>query len=142
MTTFINIVTFKSACPPLFANVICVHHEVAARSAAYAGKAFSVKAMVVCHYLNFYYIVSHDINIKRSPMSLYKLCRLILIRDVGAGSVAGVHAAANIFSLIQTCKAYDVDPYSWLRHVLTELPQCTSVDEIEKLLLFYFSKKN
>jgi hypothetical protein len=38
-----------------------------------------------------------------------------------------------------TCRACGVDPLSWLRHVLTELPQREETD-IGDLLPFRFSK--
>ena len=47
-------------------------------------------------------------------------------------TVAG--ANANPYSLIETAKAYGIEPYGYLRLVFTDLPQATSVDEIETLL--------
>jgi len=43
-------------------------------------------------------------------------------------------ASANLYSLIETAKANGIEPYAYLRTVLTELPQAISVDEIEALL--------
>jgi transposase len=39
-----------------------------------------------------------------------------------AGSDAGGHRAAAIYTLIETCKLNDVDPQAWLADVLTRLP--------------------
>ncbi len=49
-------------------------------------------------------------------------------------TVAGANASANLYSLIETAKANGVEPYAYLRTVFAELPQATSVDEIEALL--------
>src|ERR1019366_8837614 len=39
-----------------------------------------------------------------------------------AGSDAGGHRAAAVYTLIETCKMNDVDPQAWLADVLTRLP--------------------
>jgi hypothetical protein len=49
-------------------------------------------------------------------------------------TVAGANASANLYSLIETAKANGIEPYAYLRTVFAELPQATSVDEIEALL--------
>ena len=49
-------------------------------------------------------------------------------------TVAGANASANLYSLIETAKANGIEPYGYLRSVFTELPQATSVDDIEALL--------
>lgn len=49
-------------------------------------------------------------------------------------TVAGANASANLYSLIETAKANGIEPYAYLRTVFTELPQATSVGEIEALL--------
>lgn len=41
-------------------------------------------------------------------------------------TATGAKASAVIYSLVPTCRACEVDPYAWLRHVLTELPQRTT----------------
>ena len=51
-----------------------------------------------------------------------------------SNSVAGVKASANLYSLIETAKANGVEPYQYLRHVFTELPKVTTVEDIEQLL--------
>ena len=50
------------------------------------------------------------------------------------GNERGAKAAANIYSLIMTAKANDVDPYRYFRYVLAQLPLCET-DEQRKLLL-------
>jgi transposase len=49
-------------------------------------------------------------------------------------TVAGAKCSANLYSLITTAKANGLEPYAYLRHVLTELPKATSVVDIEALL--------
>ena len=47
---------------------------------------------------------------------------------------AGAHASATIYSLVQTAKANRVEPYSWLRRVLRDLPAAQTPEQIEALL--------
>jgi hypothetical protein len=47
---------------------------------------------------------------------------------------AGAHASASLYSLIETCKACAVDPYTYLRHVYTHLPAASTVAQIQALL--------
>ena len=49
-------------------------------------------------------------------------------------TVAGANASANLYSLIETAKANGIEPYGYLRAVFAELPQATSVEEVEALL--------
>ena len=51
-----------------------------------------------------------------------------------ADTVAGAHASANLYSLIETAKANGIEPYAYLKTVFTELPKATTVDDIEALL--------
>jgi hypothetical protein len=39
-----------------------------------------------------------------------------------AGSDAGGHRAAAVYTLIETCKMNDVDPRAWLADILARLP--------------------
>jgi transposase len=57
-----------------------------------------------------------------------------------SNSVAGADASAVIYSLMLTCHACDVEPYTYLRHVLTELPRRKAGDDVMDLLPFNFSK--
>ncbi|TDR27721.1 IS66 family transposase [Aquamicrobium defluvii] len=53
---------------------------------------------------------------------------------------AGAKASAVIYSLVLTCRACGIDPYVWLRHALTELPQRPTEADITDLLPFNFAK--
>jgi len=57
-------------------------------------------------------------------------------------SVDAANAAANIFSLIETCKAHQVNPYDWLRETLTRILACETVEQFEALLSFHLKKEN
>lgn len=61
---------------------------------------------------------------------------------LSSDTVDGAKASAVIYSLMLTCRACGVDPLTWLRHVLTELPQRGQAAEIGDLLPFNFSKAN
>ena len=56
-------------------------------------------------------------------------------------TVQGAHASAVIYSLMLTCRACRVEPFAWLRNVLTELPQRPDDADIEDLLPFNFKKQ-
>jgi len=43
-------------------------------------------------------------------------------------------ASARLYSLIETAKANNLEPYAYLRHVFAELPKATTQAEIEALL--------
>jgi len=58
-----------------------------------------------------------------------------------AHSVEGAHAAATIFSLIETCKYHQVEPYDYFRYVLNKIPLCTTLDELEALLPYNINQK-
>lgn len=51
-------------------------------------------------------------------------------------SVKGAHAGAVIYSLIETCKDHSIEPYAYLKYVLTQIPYCQHPEEYEKLLPF------
>jgi transposase len=51
-----------------------------------------------------------------------------------SASVKGVKASANLYSLIETAKANNLEPYAYLRCVFTELPKAETVEAIEALL--------
>ena len=46
----------------------------------------------------------------------------------------GATASAQIYSLVETAKANGQEPYTWLRHVLEQLPHAKSVADYEALL--------
>ena len=47
---------------------------------------------------------------------------------------AGAHASAVIYSLVQTAKANGLEPYTWLRQVMRDLPAANTVEAVEALL--------
>ena len=49
-------------------------------------------------------------------------------------TVAGAHASARLYSLIECAKANGIEPYAYLRHVFTELPRAQSLADVEALL--------
>ena len=51
-----------------------------------------------------------------------------------ADTVAGANASANLYSLLQTCKANGIDGYAYLRKLLIELPKASTADDYEALL--------
>ena len=51
-----------------------------------------------------------------------------------SASVKGVKASANLYSLIETAKANELEPYAYLRHLFTELPKAETVEAVEALL--------
>jgi hypothetical protein len=51
-----------------------------------------------------------------------------------SATVEGAKASANLYSLVETAKANSLEPYAYLRHVLTELPKAQTVEAIEALL--------
>lgn len=48
----------------------------------------------------------------------------------------GARAGATLFSLIETCKAHNVDVFSWLKHALNHIHQADTVEKLEQLLPF------
>lgn len=48
----------------------------------------------------------------------------------------GAKAGAVIYSLIETCKAHKIEPYAYLKYVLTKIVDCESDEDYEKLLPF------
>lgn len=55
-------------------------------------------------------------------------------------TVAGAKASAMVYSLMLTCRACNVEPYAYLLHVLTELPQRSPDADVTDLLPFNFAK--
>ena len=56
-------------------------------------------------------------------------------------TVAGAKASATVYSLMLTCRACGVEPYAYLLHVLTELPQRALGADISDLLPFNYAKR-
>ncbi len=53
---------------------------------------------------------------------------------------AGAHASAVLYSMIETTKANNLEPQTYLKHVLLKLPNMTLFEEIEKLLPWRLSE--
>jgi hypothetical protein len=53
-------------------------------------------------------------------------------------TVAGANASAIVYSIMLTCRACNIEPYSYLRHVLTEMPQRPVDADITDLLPFNY----
>lgn len=53
-----------------------------------------------------------------------------------AGNHRGAIASANLYSLIETAKAHGLNPYDYLRHVFTHLPNAKTLEQLETLLPF------
>jgi transposase len=53
-----------------------------------------------------------------------------------ADTVSGARASAHMYSLVQTARANDLEPYAYLCRLFTELPSAQSVTDIEALLPF------
>ena len=51
-----------------------------------------------------------------------------------SGSPRGADSSALIYSLIETAKANNIDPYFYLRYLFEKLPRCQTDDEIRNLL--------
>jgi transposase len=51
-----------------------------------------------------------------------------------ADTVAGANASANLYSLLQTCKANGIDGYRYLRALLIALPRAKTAEDYEALL--------
>ena len=51
-----------------------------------------------------------------------------------ADTQSGANASATLFSIMLSCRANGVEPYAYLRHVLTELPQREAGCDVSDLL--------
>jgi transposase len=51
-----------------------------------------------------------------------------------SSSVQGARASANLYSLIETAKANNLEPYAYLKQVFSEIPNVTNYDEVDELL--------
>ena len=51
-----------------------------------------------------------------------------------SSSQSGAHASANLYSLIETAKANNLNPYEYLKRIFTKLPNIQSAEDIENLL--------
>jgi len=55
---------------------------------------------------------------------------------------AGAHASSIHYSLIETAKANGLEPYEYLKQVLTALPYAGTVDKVEALLPWNIKKSD
>ena len=51
-----------------------------------------------------------------------------------SGSPRGADASAAFYSLIETAKSNDLEPYWYLRYLYTKLPYCENNEDLRKLL--------
>lgn len=51
-----------------------------------------------------------------------------------SATVPGATASANLYGLIETAKANNIDPYNYLRYIFKELPGAQTVEQVEQLL--------
>jgi hypothetical protein len=54
-----------------------------------------------------------------------------------ADTVSGAKASAHLYSLVQTARANELEPYAYLRRLFAELPAAQTVEQIEALLPAY-----
>ncbi|NLI78286.1 MAG: IS66 family transposase, partial [Candidatus Riflebacteria bacterium] len=57
-----------------------------------------------------------------------------------SGSPHGATCSATLYSLIETAKANNLEPYAYLRLLFTELPRATSEAERKALLPQYLDR--
>ncbi len=55
-------------------------------------------------------------------------------------TVGGANASANLYSLIETCKAHRIDPYTYLVGLFRKLPSTRTADDVEALLPWHLAK--
>ena len=51
-----------------------------------------------------------------------------------AETVGGAEASANLYSVVETAKANDLEPWAYLQHIFAELPKARSFDDVDALL--------
>jgi hypothetical protein len=51
-----------------------------------------------------------------------------------AYDAAGAQASANLYSLVMTCRANDIEPYAYLDYLFEHLPAASTVTQFEALL--------
>jgi len=59
-----------------------------------------------------------------------------------AATAEGANASANLYSLVETAKANDLEPSAYLKTIFTLLPQAKTVEDIEALLPWNINAKN
>jgi transposase len=58
-----------------------------------------------------------------------------------ADTIGGAKASANLYSLVETCKANSVDAYRYLTELFKGLPYARSADHYEALLPWKLGKR-
>jgi transposase len=51
-----------------------------------------------------------------------------------SASQKGATSSANLYSLIETAKANNLEPYGYLKKIFTQLPNAQTLEQIEALL--------
>ncbi len=59
-----------------------------------------------------------------------------------AGTPKGAETSALLYSLIETAKANNCEPYSYLRHIFAHLPRAHTLADYEALLPWNVDKMN
>lgn len=57
-----------------------------------------------------------------------------------ADTVGGAKASANLYSLIETCKANRIEPYRYLVDLFRKLPSARTADDLEALLPWHLTQ--
>ena len=57
------------------------------------------------------------------------------------GNDIGAQAGSILFSLIETCKQNQVEVFSWLKYVLTNIHQADTIGKLEKLLPYHIDSQ-
>jgi len=58
------------------------------------------------------------------------------------GNEIGARAGATLYSLIETCKAHNVDTFAYFKYVLSKIVFCKNSEDFEKLLPFNCPKES
>lgn len=72
-----------------------------------------------------------DNNVAENAIRPFVICRKNWLFSTNP---KGAVASANLYSVIETAKANGLEPYGYVRKIFTELPQATSLEQIEALL--------
>jgi len=55
-------------------------------------------------------------------------------------SVKDAKSSAAIYSVIETAKANGLEPFEFLTHLFTHLPNIQSIEDVESLMPWFFQK--
>jgi len=56
------------------------------------------------------------------------------------GNELGANAGSILFSLIETCKQNNIEPFAWLKYTLANIQQATTITQLEALLPYNIDK--